>query len=192
MERWSGKVAVVTGASAGIGAAIVLDLAKAGVRVVGLARRVERVEELKKQLPPSVKGELHSYKCDVTSESDIKAAFEWVETKFGGVDILVNNAGIGARMNLMDADNTEKIRSVIDTNVMGPALCTREAFQSMKKRNIDGHVIIINSIAGHSVPFLINGRSFNIYPSSKYAVTAMTEVLRQEFQLLGTKIKITV
>lgn len=192
MERWSGKVAVVTGASAGIGAAIVLDLAKAGLRVIGLARRAERVDELKQQLPSSIKGEIHSFKCDVTSETDIKAAFEWVETKFGGVDILVNNAGIGAGMNLVDADNTDKIRSVIDTNVMGPALCTREAFQSMKKRNFDGHVIIINSVAGHYVPFMTNGRSFNIYPSSKYAVTAMTEVLRQEFQLMGTKIKITV
>lgn len=192
MERWSGKVAVVTGASAGIGAAIVLDLAKSGLRVIGLARRAERVDELKQQLPSSIKGQIHSFKCDVTSETDIKAAFEWVETKFGGVDILVNNAGIGAGMNLVDADNTDKIRSVIDTNVMGPALCTREAFQSMKKRNFDGHVIIINSVAGHYVPFMTNGRSFNIYPSSKYAVTAMTEVLRQEFQLMGTKIKITV
>lgn len=192
MERWSGKVAVITGASAGIGAAIAIDLAKSGLRVIGLARRPERVEALKNQLPKSITGELHSFKCDVTQETDIKAAFEWVNQKFGGIDILVNNAGIGSAMNLVDSDNTEKLKAVIDTNLMGPALCTREAFQSMKKRNVDGHVIMINSVAGHGVPYLLFGRSFNIYPCTKFAVTAMTEVLRQEFQLMETKIKITV
>lgn len=192
MERWSGKVAIVTGASVGIGAAIAIDLAKAGVRVVGLARRVERVEALKEHLPRPVKGELHAFKCDVSSESDIKAAFQWVEEHFGGVDILINNAGIIAQLNMLDIDNTADMRSVIDTNFMGPALCAREAFHSMKKRNVDGHIIMINSIAGHIIPFLPFNKSFGIYSCTKHAITAMTEVLRQEFQLYGTKIKITV
>lgn len=192
MERWSDRVAVVTGAGSGIGAAIALDLVKAGVRVIGLGRRVERIDALKQQLPVSHQSNLHSFECDVTSETDIRAAFAWVETKFGGVDILVNNAGVNLAMNLVDAHNSDKLRSVVDTNIVGPVLCTREAFHSMKKRNFDGHVIIINSIVGHFVPFLPNGQSPNMYPSSKYAVTAMTEVLRQEFQLMETKIKITV
>lgn len=94
--------------------------------------------------------------------------------------------------NIIDNNNTEILKSIIDTNIMGPALCTREVFQSMKKRNVDGHVIIINSTLGHTIPYLLFNRSFNIYPSTKFAVTAMTEVLRQEFQLLQTKVKITV
>lgn len=193
MERWSGKIAIVTGASSGIGASIVVELAKAGVRVVGLARRAARVEALKEQLSDSVKGELHAFKCDVTSETDIKSAFQWVEMKFGGIDILINNAGVGETgMNIVDSDNSEQLKRVIDTNLMAPTLCTREAFQSMKKRNVDGHIIMINSYLGHTIPFLPLNQSLNIYPPTKFAVTAMTEVLRQEFQLFKTKIKITV
>lgn len=68
MERWVGKVAVVTGASAGIGAAIAIDLSKAGMIVVGFARRVERIEELKALIPSSATGSLQAFKCDVLKE----------------------------------------------------------------------------------------------------------------------------
>uniref|UniRef100_T1GD37 Dehydrogenase/reductase SDR family member 11 n=1 Tax=Megaselia scalaris TaxID=36166 RepID=T1GD37_MEGSC len=71
---------------------------------------------------------------------------------------------------------------------MGVVYCTREAFQSMKSRNVDGHIVIINSIAGH---FPLNLLNFNIYPASKYAITAMTETYRREFDLEDTNIKIT-
>jgi len=191
MERWIGKVAVVTGASAGIGAQIAIDLANAGMIVVGLARRAERVEELKSKISTTSTGALHAFKCDVTSEDDIKKAFSWTIENFGGVDVLVNNAGIGRNCKLIDKDNTAFIKEVIDTNVIGVVLCTREAFQSMKSRNFDGHIIIINSIAGHSVSYIPGWPSFNIYAPSKYAVTAMTEVLRQEFQREKTGVKIT-
>lgn len=194
MDRWTKKIAVVSGASAGIGAAIVLDLVKANMIVIGLARRVERVEALKSKIPSTCAGELHSFKCDLQQEDDVKAAFKWIEEKFGGVDVLVNNAGIATQTNLVDLDNTAKIKSVIDTNVLGVVYCTREAFQSMKKRNFDGHIITINSVAGHHVPYTVNTSfpSFNIYPATKFAVTAMTEAYRQEFQREKTKIKITV
>jgi len=192
MERWSKKIAVVTGASAGIGAAIVVDLVKAGMIVIGLARRVERVEELKNKIPANSTGSLHPYKCDLQQEGDIKAAFKWIEETFGGVDVLVNNAGVVTQANLIDLDNTAKIKGVIDTNIMGVVFCTREAFHSMKKRNVDGHVVIINSVVGHNIPYTVDKfPSFNIYPATKHAVTAMTEGYRQEFQREKTKIKIT-
>lgn len=191
MERWSGKIAVVTGASSGIGAAVAVALVKAGVIVVGLARRVERIEELRSQLPANLSDALHAYKCDVSSESDILAAFAWIKQQFGGVDILVNNAGLSrSGIKLIDAGNTEKLREVLDVNVMGLVLCTREAFQSMKERQVnDGHVVLINSIVGHHVP---TGMTLNMYAPSKFAVTAIAETLRQEFQAEQTKIKITV
>lgn len=196
MERWTGKTAIVTGASSGIGAAIVVDLLRAGVNVVGLARRKERVEQLSTN--PSLQrvtspGKLYALKCDLTQEAEIKQAFEWVETTLGGVDILINNAGIIKTMNLFDPDNTAELRETIDTNVMAVAICAREAFQSMRKRSVDGHIIHINSYAGHRIPFFVGKYpSFNIYPSTKFAVTAMTEVMRQELQAFGTKIKVTV
>jgi NADP+-dependent farnesol dehydrogenase len=94
MEKWRGKVAVVTGASAGIGAAIVRDLSKNGITVIGLARRAEKIEEFASELPSDY-GKVHGYCCDVSSLQSIKDAFKWIEEKFGFVNILVNNAGIG-------------------------------------------------------------------------------------------------
>ena len=93
MERWIGKVAMVTGASAGIGEAITKAFVGAGLKVVGMARRVELVEELANNLK-SAKGKLHPIKCDLRNEQDIINAFEWTNRELGGVDILVNNAGV--------------------------------------------------------------------------------------------------
>lgn len=192
MERWVGRVAVVTGASSGIGSAIVVDLLKAGVIVVGLARRVERVKELAKLVNAKQGAALHAVKCDVSKEEEIKAAFAWVDQKLNGADILVNNAGVFKQTRLIDTNNSADIMATLDTNVLGLVLCTREAFQSMKRRSVnDGHVVLINSIVGHSVP-AVPGIKFNIYPATKHAVTAITEVLRQEFIAENTNIKITV
>lgn len=193
MDRWVGKTAVVTGASSGIGAAIVVDLIKAGVNVVGLARRKERIEALRESIPATATGKLYAIKCDLTQEPDIKSAFSWIEANLGGTDILVNNAGIIKTMNLLDAENTDNLRETIDTNILAVVICSREAFNSMKNRNVNGHIIHINSCAGHKIPYFVGlYPSFNIYPSTKFAVTAMTEVMRQELQSFGTKVKVTV
>lgn len=92
MDRWSGKVAVVTGASIGIGAAITEALVRAGIKVVGVGRRVQRIRELATKLKGQ-KGILHPMECDVRKEEDIARVFQWTEKELGGVDILVNNAG---------------------------------------------------------------------------------------------------
>lgn len=93
MDKWKGKIAVVTGASVGIGEAIVKDLANKGITVIGLARRPEKIEEYAKELS---EGQIFSYKCDVSDLESIKSAFHWIEEKFGVINILINNAGIGA------------------------------------------------------------------------------------------------
>lgn len=160
--------------------------------VVGLARRVERVELLRSQVTAESTGVLHALRCDVTNEDDVKQAFQWTIDNLGGVDVLVNNAGIARNFNLIDNDNTTMIKEIIDTNVMAVVLCTREAFQSMKSRSFDGHIFVINSIAGHTVPNFPLIGSYNMYAPSKYAITAITEVLRQEFQREKTGVKITV
>lgn len=193
MDRWLKKTAVVTGASSGIGAAIAIALAKENMTVIALGRRIERLEQLKVKVPIGSKGAIHARQCDVTKEDEVKATFDWVNDTFGGTDVLVNNAGIAKVTNLVDANNTAPIREVVETNILAVVYCTREAFQSMKSRNVNGHVIIINSIVGHTVPMFVGKMSsLNIYPGTKHAVTAMTEVFRQEFQELGTQTKITV
>ncbi|XP_055843427.1 farnesol dehydrogenase-like [Episyrphus balteatus] len=190
MERWQNRVAVITGASSGIGAVIVKDLAIAGVIVVGLARRVEKVEELKKGLTKEEQKRIHAVKCDVSNESSVNSAFQWITKSLGGIDILVNNAGMLSPGKLSTMD-ISKVRQVIDTNVVGVVHCTQHAFKSMKERNFDGHILIINSIVGHKIPVMPNRVDMNIYPPTKYAITAITEIYRQEFKGLGTKIKIT-
>ncbi|XP_050075437.1 farnesol dehydrogenase-like [Anopheles maculipalpis] len=188
MERWNGKVAVVTGASSGIGAAIVKDLAKAGMITIGLARRIERVEQLKKDLPSDAAARLHAMKCDVSVETDIERTFQRIQDTHGGVDVLVNNAGILRTNNLLDLGTTADLRAVLDTNVTGLVLCSQWAYKSMVERNVAGHIVHINSIAGHTVP---NYPKMNIYPGTKHAVTALTEVMRNELREAGTKIKVT-
>ncbi|CAD7079072.1 unnamed protein product [Hermetia illucens] len=194
MERWQNKVIVVTGASSGIGTAVVKDLLQAGLVVVGLARRYERMIALRNSLPVEQQPRFHPLRCDVSNEEDVRHVFEWVDNNLGGTDILVNNAGVAkGDICLITPDNTAPIRETIETNVMGVVHCTREAFKSMKKRNFDGHILIVNSVSGHSIwNFMNNGRfSFNMYAPSKFAITAMTATYRQEFAIAGTKVKIT-
>lgn len=192
MERWFGKIAVVTGTSSGIGASIAVELVKSGIIVIALARRIELVEELKNKIPESLKINLHPVKCDVSKEEDIVRTFESIIEEFGGVDILINNAGIARATTLLDKDNGIPLREVLETNVLGLVFCTREAVQSMRDRKVDGHIIHINSVVGHYVPHIPFYPTLNIYPASKHAVTALTETLRQDLNKLQSKIKVTV
>ncbi|KAH8243561.1 hypothetical protein KR032_008604 [Drosophila birchii] len=191
MDRWTNRVAVVTGASSGIGAACCKDLVAKGLIVVGLARREQRLKELKESLPVDQQARFHGRKCDVSVEKQVVDAFAWVDETLGGADVLVNNAGITKEAMITDADNAADMRAVLDTNVLGFVWCAREAFRSQQNRNVtDGHVVVINSVLGHKIPTM-PGFSFKMYAPSKYAVTALTEVLRQEFQLKKTQTKIT-
>jgi len=83
---------------------------------------------------------------------------------------------------------TKLWKEVFDTNVLGLCIATREAVQDMKANKVDGHIIHINSLAGHRVPNIPN---MNVYHASKYAVTALTETLRNELNSFGSKIKIS-
>ncbi|KAH8419661.1 hypothetical protein KR009_000401, partial [Drosophila setifemur] len=192
MNRWLNRVAVVTGASSGIGAACCKDLVAKGMVVVGLARREERLKELKASLPAEQAARFHGHKCDVSKEQEVIDTFKWIDTKLGGADVLVNNAGIvRPGVGILSEGNSETLRSILDTNVLGVSWCTREFYRSLKQRNVnDGHVLIVNSVVGHKVP-IIPGISLGMYSPSKHAITSITEVLRQEFLNNKSQIKIT-
>lgn len=92
MDRWVDKVAVVTGASSGIGEAIAVTLVESGLKVIGLARRLEKLQEISERLAQT-KGIFHPIQCDVTKEKEIIEVFKFAKS-LGGVDILINNAGV--------------------------------------------------------------------------------------------------
>lgn len=193
MEQWRGKIAVITGASSGIGAALVEAFANAGINVIGLARRVEKVQEIVTKIKGTASGKVYAEKCDVSCYDSIKSAFHTIEEKYGTINILVNNAGVyHPTMILSDEDNVDKFKAMIDTNVTGLVLCTKEAYKRMKSPGNPGYIININSISGHSTAFPAEFM-INVYPGTKHAVTAITDVLRRELTYLKNKdVKVTV
>jgi len=171
----SGKTAVVTGASAGIGAATFLALAAAGFRVVGGARRLERVERLAKEAG----GGARALPLDVT-DPDSVAAFV---AEAGEAAVLVNNAGGAVGMEPVAQAVDEKWRSMYETNVLGTMRMTRALLPALIASG-DGHVINIGSIAGfESYP---GGAG---YTAAKHALRTLTRTLRLE--LVGQPVRIT-
>ncbi|XP_071946356.1 dehydrogenase/reductase SDR family member 11-like [Antedon mediterranea] len=187
-DRWVGRVALVTGASVGIGAAIAKKLVKHGMKVVGCANNgVDKVkaiaEELKSQNAPGI---LHPVKCDISKENEILAMFAEIKDKFGGVDVCVNNAGLSIDCPLMSG-KTEDWRHLLDVNVLGLSICTREALNQMTERGVDdGHIFHLSSVGGH---FVFSSVSF--YCGTKHMVRALTEGLRQELRAKKSNIRIT-
>ncbi|EDV33787.1 uncharacterized protein Dana_GF19119 [Drosophila ananassae] len=191
MDRWQNRVAVVSGASSGIGAACARLLVAAGLQVVGLARRTERLQKLRESLPEEQRGRFHQHACDVSEEAQVNAAFDWIERELGGVDVMVNNAGIVLGGQLIDMP-TKDIASTLQTNLMGSIYCTKLAASSMRRRQVPGHLFFVNSTAGVAgyKPDPAD-ESLNAYTPSKFGLTAVHEICRQELIQQGSKIKTT-
>jgi len=188
MDRWAGRVAIVTGASAGIGAAIATSLVKAGLVVVGCARREEKVAQLASSLQGE-KGRLYARRCDLTQETDIRSMFDWVEThpELGRVDVCINNAGLSSATSLLEG-SMQDWKNMLDVNVLALCLCTQLSVQSMIRHKIDdGQIVMVSSFSGHRVA---PNPSTRFYAASKFAVTGLLEGWRQEVRDLGSNIRV--
>jgi NADP-dependent 3-hydroxy acid dehydrogenase YdfG len=184
-ESLAGRCAVVTGASSGIGAETARALAAVGARVVLAARRADRLEALRAELADQGAGVV-AQPTDMRREADVVRLFAVARERFGGTDVLVNAAGLGRRAPL-SAGPTEAWREMLEVNVLGLCIATREAIQDMERRGVAGHVVHVSSMAGHRIP----GSEGGVYAATKFAVRALTEALRVELRARQSAIRVT-
>lgn len=102
-------------------------------------------------------GQLNAVECDIRSEQSVIYAFNWIINTYGGVDLLVNNAGVITKQLLLDPNNSKELGKIFETSLIGIILCTKIALKSMNSRNVDGYIVNINSIFGHSLNVSVPG-----------------------------------
>lgn len=164
----TGRTAVITGASSGIGEATARSLHRAGYRVALLARRADRLAALAAELGEGA----IAIEADVTDRGALEAAAERVQSEFGGADILVNNAGI-MLLGPFSTEQSEDYRRMIEVNLLG-AITATEVFLDQLKEG-DGDIINISSVAGRTA------RAGNgVYAATKWGINGWSESLRQE------------
>lgn len=166
------KVAIVTGASSGIGFATALALSKAGAKVAIGARRVDKLEALAKQISDNG-GEVFFQRLDVTQREECENFAKAVLEKWNSIDILVNNAGL-MPLSFFKSLKVDEWDRMIDVNIKGVLYCTAAVLPTMLEKK-SGHIINISSVAGRIV-----FPAGSVYCATKHAVTAFTEGLRQE------------
>ncbi|NOY06677.1 MAG: SDR family oxidoreductase [Chlorobi bacterium] len=168
----AGKVAIVTGASSGIGEALAMALAAEGVRVTLASRRISHLEDIYTRITDTG-GEALICPTDVTSIDETRRMAELTLRTFGKIDILVNNAGV-MLLSFIDKLKIDEWMRMVDVNIKGVMLCTAAVLPSMLE-NERGDIVNISSIAGSNV-----SPSSTVYSATKAAVDAFSEGLRQE------------
>ena len=176
------KVAIVTGASSGIGEATAIALAAAGAKVALAARRSERLETLTQRIQQNG-GEALPITADVANEAQVQDMVSATKDKWGRVDILVNNAGVMLLGPVYQA-NTEDWRRMFDVNVLGLMYATHAILPLMKAQG-EGHIVNISSVAGR-----VANAGTGVYNATKWAVGAFSESLRKEVH--KDKIRVTI
>ena len=172
IEDISGKVAIITGASSGIGEATAKSLAEEGVSVVLAARRKNELEDIAHQIEADG-GSALVVPTDVTDETELQQLVDQTVDAFGQIDILVNNAGVMLLEEVQDAD-TDNFQQMVDVNLSGLMKLTHAALPVMQEHGA-GHIVNISSVAGR--------KSFpgsSAYSATKFGVNGFSEGLRQE------------
>jgi NAD(P)-dependent dehydrogenase (short-subunit alcohol dehydrogenase family) len=163
------RIALITGAGSGIGKACTLTLLKSGWSVVLAGRRLDRLQDVVAQSAAGVRA--LAVETDVTDPASVHHLFARVRDVYGRLDLLFNNAGTGAPAIPIEDMDIVKLKSVIDTNLLGPFLCTQEAIRIMKTQTpMGGRIINNGSISAHaprpnSAP----------YTATKHAITGLTK-----------------
>ena len=185
----SGRIALVTGASSGLGAQFARTLARAGAAVVLASRRVERLKELRAEIE-SEGGDAHVVTLDVTELGSIRSAVAHAETEVGSIDILVNNSGVSTTSRIQDVTEDD-FDFIFDTNVRGAFFMAQEVGKRMLARAkgaapgnyTGGRIINIASVAGLRVLSQIG-----VYAMSKAAVIHMTRAMALEWGRYGINV----
>lgn len=178
-----GKTALVTGASSGFGEAIAKVLAEHGVNLILVARRLERLNALKKELEQKNQIKVHALQLDVAKTAEVSRLMEKLPPEFQCIDILVNNAGCAIGLETLAEGNIEDWETMLDINVKGLLAITRTVLPSMLSRN-QGHIVNIGSTSAHMV-YAKGG----VYCATKHAVQAINKALNIE--LAQTPIRVT-
>lgn len=165
--KLANKVALVTGASEGIGKAIAKSFAAEGAKVIAISRGIESVN-----LPK----DLVVKKCDVSNPDDVRQLVEFIETEFRQLDIVVNNAGIWQKMSGLESIKDETIEAVIDTNLKGVIYTTKYCLPLLSK---SPEAALVNVVSKSGV---VAQEGQSVYTASKYGVRGFTDVLREDLK----------
>ncbi len=175
------KVVLITGASSGFGEAAAKLFAQEGCKVVLAARRMERLEDLAKEIR-AVGGEALSVAVDITQPAQIEAMVKGAVDRYGRIDLLFNNAGFG-RLDWFEAlDPIKDIQGQINVDLLGVIWTARAVLPQMYRQR-SGHVINMASVAGWAAPPL-----YTVYSAAKFGVRGFTEALRREASPFGVKV----
>lgn len=175
------KVAFITGATSGFGAACARRFAADGWRLVLCGRRQERLEAVQTEVAEAVP--VHAFPLDVRDEAAVNAAVAALPTEFAEIDLLVNNAGLALGLEPAHRCDMEDWQRMVDTNIKGLIYCTRAVLPGMVARD-RGHIVNIGSVAG-TYPY----PGGNVYGATKAFVKQFSLNLRAD--LLGTRVRVT-
>lgn len=172
------KVAMITGASVGIGRAVALQMAEKGAKLVVLDMNKETLANLEKELK-EMNVEFMSFVCDVSDEKAVNEAVQAATEKFGGIDILINNAAIWRVKSLFWKTSVETWRKLLDVNVMGVVYCTNAVLPKMMEKGY-GRIVNVASVAG-----VYGNANMSVYSATKGALISMSKALAKEVAQMG-------
>ncbi|PAV28825.1 oxidoreductase [Virgibacillus profundi] len=181
MLKLTGKTAVITGASSGIGSSIAKHLAEEGANVVLAARRKEKLDALAEEINGIKQGQALAVETDVAQKADIDNLVQKAVGAFGKIDIFINNAGLVQNGAIRDGQ-VDKWDQMIDVNVKGVLYGINAVLPDMIKRSA-GHIVNTDSVSGHEVT-----KTSGVYSATKYAVRAISMGLEKELARTGVRV----